>query len=270
MNISVTKSASIRTGENGAELTANIYPEAASQNVTWSIDSKYARLNSNKGKTISIEGNNNEEKAIDACYPLDQYIKWAPAQNNSWDYVNGINGAANGSGLLTIGRGARLLYTQDGKFGNMEVHLTVDPEKTAAQGFGSANGQYLEIYIKYDTRTKTGYGLRIERTIKCAFATDFTLYEYMNGISKPISQSISTTAFNTKCTIDLKAQNNILTAKSTSTAQQSADQIKAEISKNVFLSGQILENQYGGMGIQHTGTVGDGGRIQLKTLSISY
>ena len=35
--------------------------------------------------------------------------------------------------------------------------LNVDASKTAGQGFGSATGQYLDLYIKFDTRTLTGY-----------------------------------------------------------------------------------------------------------------
>lgn len=208
--------------------------------------------------------------SIDSYYPLDQYVNWIPAKGNSFEYASGIAGAAEGYGLLTVGQGVRLLYTQDGDFGDMRVNLKVNPEKTAAQGFGSANGQYLEIYIKYNTRTKTGYGLRIERTVKYGFATDFTLYEYVNGRGKSISNSVSTTAFNPGCNIDLWVEKNTLYAEATTKSQQSINQINAALPNSVYISAEISGNTYGGVGIQHTGTVGSGGRIQLKALSVSY
>jgi hypothetical protein len=436
INISITKNAKIRTGEDSAELTARVYPASASQNITWSIDSKYAILSSDKGTTINIKGKNTEEKpvdvvvtatadngisnqcivtvypsfidspsfvqlpvvsepqngsitayykldlryeggiredqsnitwyrcddekgtnpielavsrfnkaltsytltsgdvghyimvsvapkhlrshagqpvtaissraitmddikgtdaskydystnfenfstawqpelidgtwTIDAYYPLDQQVSWEAATTSPWEYTKGINGADKDNGLLTTGRGARILYTQDKKFGDMAINLTLDTEKIAAQGFGSANGQYLEIYIKYDTETKTGYALRIERTTKYGFATDFTLYEYIDGVGRPISESVSTTAFNPGCTIDLLVEDGVLYAKATSTTPQSSDQIKAGLQNEVSLSAEILENYYGGVGIQHTGTMGAGNRTQLKSITISY
>ena len=46
----------------------------------------------------------------------------------------------------------------------MSLTLNVDPTKTAGQGFGSATGQYMDVCLKFDTRSLTGYGLRIIRT----------------------------------------------------------------------------------------------------------
>lgn len=78
-----------------------------------------------------------------------------------WIYGPGMNGS-HGTGLLQDQKGARLLYTPlDGSYGDMAITLNVDASKTAGQGFGSATGQYLDLYIKFDTRTLTGYALRI-------------------------------------------------------------------------------------------------------------
>ena len=86
-------------------------------------------------------------------------------------------------------KGARLLYTPlDGQYKNMDITLNVDPAKTAGQGFGSATGQYLDLYIKFDTQTLTGYALRIIRTTKYSNAVDFQLMKYENGIATPISE----------------------------------------------------------------------------------
>lgn len=76
-------------------------------------------------------------------------------------------------GLLTTGHGARLLWTQKKESKDMSVHIVLNVKKTVGQGFGSAKGQCLEVYIKYNPATLSGYGLRIERTTKYGFATDF-------------------------------------------------------------------------------------------------
>ncbi len=56
----------------------------------------------------------------------------------------------------------RLLYTPlDGSYGDIWQSLNVDASKTTGQGFGSATGQYLDLYIKFDTHALTGYALRI-------------------------------------------------------------------------------------------------------------
>ena len=98
-----------------------------------------------------------------------------------WIYGPGMNGS-HGTGLLQDQKGARLLYTPlDGSYGDMAITLNVDASKTAGQGFGSATGQYLDLYIKFDTRTLTGYALRIIRTTKYSNAVDFILMKYENG-----------------------------------------------------------------------------------------
>ena len=67
------------------------------------------------------------------------------------------NECSHGTGLLQDQKGARLLYTPlDGSYGDMAITLNVDASKTAGQGFGSATGQYLDLYIKFDTRTLNG------------------------------------------------------------------------------------------------------------------
>ena len=85
-----------------------------------------------------------------------------------------------------------MMYTPiAGKYGNMEVALDVDPTKTAGQGFGSATGQYMDVCLKFDTRTLTGYALRIIRTTKYAKAVDFLLVRYDHGAITPLTARIT-------------------------------------------------------------------------------
>lgn len=207
---------------------------------------------------------------VDSYYPLNEKLVWKPAEGESWTYGEGVDGAFGEYGLLTTGRGARLLWTQEKGFNEMSVHMEINVEKTAAQGFGSATGQYLEAYIKYDTATLSGYALRIERTMKYGFATDFTLYEYTNGVGVPISETISSTAFNSKCCIRLWTMENHLYGEVESTHKQSKQQREAGLIEFVSLKSEIQSNNYGGMGILHTGTVSVGNRMQLVSLAIRY
>ena len=171
-----------------------------------------------------------------------------------WTYGEGFNGAV-GKGLFQTQRGARLMYTPLGdSYGDMSLILNVDPTKTAGQGFGSATGQYMDVCLKFDTKTLTGYGLRIIRTTKHAKAVDFYLVEYDHGQIKPISEAVSSTCYRTGCTITLNAEGNRLTAHVETTTPQPEDSSLPHV---VNLSAPMKPNAFGGIAIQHTGSCGE-------------
>ncbi len=183
-------------------------------------------------------------------------FEWTADPSDCWRYGAGINGCV-GTGLLQTKRGARLLYTPlQGDYGDMSVTLNVDPAKTAGQGFGSATGQYMDIYIKFDTKTLTGYALRIIRTVKFDHAVDFILMKYENGEAIEISRPVSSVCYHTDCTITLSVQNNRLTAH----AETSTPVVLTlpGLYRTVDLQAEIEPNVFGGTGIQHTGTAGEG------------
>lgn len=174
-----------------------------------------------------------------------------------WIYDSGINGAY-GTGLLQDQRGARLLYTPlEGLYKDMEITLNVDATKTAGQGFGSPTGQYLDLYIKFDTKTLTGYALRIIRTTKYSNAVDFVLVKYENGRTEEISKPVSTICYRTDCTIRLKAIGNKLTAHAETTTQLPPLPTDSSLKPSVEIEADITSNTFGGTGIQHTGTCGE-------------
>lgn len=173
---------------------------------------------------------------------------------NYWRYGRSDNGC-QGEGLTQTAQGARMVYTPMPKvYGDMSLTLQCDPQKTAGQGFSSARGQYMDVYIKYDTRTKTGYGLRIERTGKHSNAVDFTLMKFVNGRGTPVSESVSTTCYLTGCVINISLKGNTLH----SDAMTSTPQPDTRLAKSVSLSATVSPNSFGGFGIQHTGTTGEG------------
>lgn len=191
--------------------------------------------------------------------PLDtaEYDWQVVPDKDYWIYGPGMNGS-HGTGLLQDQKGARLLYTPlDGSYGDMAITLNVDASKTAGQGFGSATGQYLDLYIKFDTRTLTGYALRIIRTTKYSNAVDFILMKYENGVAEAISQPVSSTCYRTDCTITLTVKEGKLTAHASTTTPLPAPVTDPNLKLSVDLEADIASNTFGGTGIQHTGSCGE-------------
>jgi len=183
-----------------------------------------------------------------------------------WEYGKGFNGAV-GSGLLQAQRGARLMYTPLGKkYGDMRVVLCVDPTKTAGQGFGSATGQYMDVCLKFDPRTLTGYGLRIIRTTKHAKAVDFLLVAYENGKTRPVSEAVSATCYRTGCTISLIAKGTTLIAHVETLTPQPSN---SSLPHSVDLSATIPPSDFGGFALQHTGSCGES-TTMLHKLKIDW
>lgn len=175
-----------------------------------------------------------------------------------WIYGETGNGSV-GTGLCQGTQGARLMYTPVAEnCCGMDLKLLADPAKTAGQGFGSA-GQYMDICLKFDTETLTGYGLRIIRTEASSNACTFVLVRYKNGQTSSISDKVIASCYLTGCEITLKAEGTKLTAHVETPSPQLADQTAAGYVHSVDLTGEIEENVFGGVMILHTGTTGTGG-----------
>ncbi len=172
---------------------------------------------------------------------------------NAWIYGEGYEGNANMKGLLQTGRSATMLYTPvNGKYNNMHVAMKVSPFKTAGQGFSVAP-LYMDVLIKFDNKTLTGYALRIIRTTKYGNAVDCYFVKYENGIAKQISENVTTSCFRSPCTIDLKAEDNKLSAHVSTTREYPAYTKNPEILPEVFISTELEKNTFGGFGIQYNG-----------------
>lgn len=207
---------------------------------------------------------------VDSYKPADtQEFDWTPNPENSWTYGRGIDGGAHSTGLLQANKGARLLYTPvEDNWGDMNITLTVDPCKSAGQGFGSATGQYMDIYIKFDTQTLSGYALRVIRTTKHDKAVDFLLMQYKDGIAVPITEPVSSICYRTGCTLQLKTAGNLLTAHA-ETSTLLPPPHRPGLTSTVDLSADITPNAFGGAGIQHTGSTGASATL-LRKLMIDW
>lgn len=212
---------------------------------------------------------------VDYNRPADteSFGSWQGADTEEpWKYGTTGNGCV-GAGLYEGTQGARLMYTPvEGTYGDMSLKLVVDPAKTAGQGFGSA-GQYMDVLLKFDTSTLTGYGLRIIRTKASSNAVTFVLVKYDNGTVTEISDKVIASCYATGCTISLKVEGNKLTAHVETPTEQLADQAAKGYPHVVDLTADIAANSFGGVAIQHTGTTGAGGwqnTTMLHNLDITW
>lgn len=207
---------------------------------------------------------------VDSYKPEDTnaYGWQADNQNETWYYGTGINGC-KGTGLYALKAGGRLRYTPlPGSYGDMDVELLIDPSKTAGQGFGAALMQYLDIIVKMDTRTMTGYALRIIRTTKYANAVDFLFVRYDNGHVTEISQPVSTICYLTGCTVRISTRGTEIraTASTSSVLPKNDD---PNLKPTVDLSATIQPTGHGGFGIMYTGGAGEGANM-LHHLKIGW
>ncbi|BET69464.1 hypothetical protein ASA1KI_43820 [Opitutales bacterium ASA1] len=187
---------------------------------------------------------------------------------DSWTYGRGQSGSLDYFGLDQTARGARLFYTPAaGERGDMDVCARFAPDKNGGQGFGSATQQFLDVYIKYDLSTRTGYGLRIQRLTTdeiTAIGYDgagavsgcaFFLVRHTNGITTPVSDKIMSSAFVAECTVDLSFRQGRLSAAIRSTATSRGGDAFGYL-REVRLDALVPGNPHGGTGLLFTGSVG--------------
>lgn len=180
-----------------------------------------------------------------------------------WIYGTTGDGSV-GYGFYQGARGARMMYSGlSREYSDMSLDLVVDPAKTAGQGFGSA-GQYMDICVKFDTNTLSGYGLRIIRTAASSSAVTFKLVKYQNGVISDLSEGVQGTCFVTDCHINVSVSGTTLSANVYTTSKEVP---------GVTLTAQIETNGFGGVAIQTTGTTGTGGwqnTQMLHQLSLNW
>ena len=173
-----------------------------------------------------------------------------------WAYGEGEDGAEGCFGLIPVVRGARMMYTgrEGEQYKGQRLTLSLNPCKEMGQGFGSATGQYLDICIKFDTRTLTGYGLRFIRTPNHHNAVEVWLVEYRCGQITPITKPQTCYLFRRGCKLTLTASEGTLTARISNDQYQPDDPALAQ---PMTLSAPITHpNPFGGIHIQHTGSLG--------------
>ena len=205
---------------------------------------------------------------VDAFKPEDtgDYEWHVDMSQDCWFYGSGINGAV-GYGLLQNQQGARLRYTPVGsKFGDMDVTWVVDPSKLGGQGFASAKAQYLDLFIKFDTASLTGYALRVIRTTKFADAVDVEIVKYTNGSVEVISEAVSTDCFHTGTVLNIRTEGSKLIAHAEGYTPPEYKVNDPRIRSVVDIEAPYTPNDFGGIGLQHTSTVGWESKMMIHSV----
>ena len=207
--------------------------------------------------------------SLDGYAPAECVKKpFEAAESGNWTVVEGKSGALGHTGLVHAAQGARIFYTPVGEtFGNMYVKASFAPYKEAGQGFGSANNQFLDVFIKFDRETMTGYAFRIERLNTAdietyvgvsgsgaGMACAVSLVKWENGVSTHISDRVMTSAFLAVSTVELKAENGVLTGTISSTVDGARGGDAHGYAREVTLTAAYEENGLGGTGAINTGT----------------
>lgn len=187
-------------------------------------------------------------------------------EEDAWYYGKGRDGAVLDSGFIQTGRNACLLYTPlPSQKGDIDFELKVAPFKTAGQGFSVAH-MYMDVVVKYDAKSGTGYGLRLIRTTKYGNAIDCFFVHYEKGKATPISKAVSTSAFRTPCTINVSTSDDVLSAKLSTIASYSTNGYPDEVLSEVNMSVSIAENGFNGCGVLYNG----GAQTLFKALSVKW
>ena len=110
----------------------------------------------------------------------------------------------------------------------------------------------MDLYIQFDTKTLTGYALRVERTTKHSNAVDFSLVRYDNGIVTPLTKPISSPCFRTGCTLTIKIAGRHLSAHVESETVLPLE--TRHLPQQVDLKATVGPLSYGGTGLLYTGS----------------
>ena len=189
----------------------------------------------------------------------------AGTPGDAWYFGEGTEGAMGETGLLQ-GRFARLLYTPVGEtFGDMKLTMHVVPTKTAGQGFSIAS-LYMDVLVKFDTKTMTGYALRFIRTTKYHDAVDCMFVRYENGSVTEISKPVSTSCYRPSCNITIEVIGNRISAHAYSPDEYYMAPGRPEVLKEVNIGTDISPGTYGGFGLEYRG----GAATMIKEMKVEW
>ena len=192
----------------------------------------------------------------------DAYVSGLWTVRGTWAVVAGDD-FVHGYGIRPS-TPAYLLYQQDADCGDMQVDLMMASEK-AGQGFSvpgspaesGPRNLHADMYIKYDPRTRNGYGLRFWRTTKSADKCMFQLYKFENGVGSPLNdRHVLSGVFKTTTHMTLKATGTTLAVTATNDVDQ----------ETLALQGAIVPNRFGGAGVYWPG----GSSTVYSRIEISY
>ncbi len=182
-----------------------------------------------------------------------------------WSVVEPL--AEDGRWGLRVGpKNSTVLYRAGGPVGDMDLLVTLDPDKAEGQVFSipgspeDAKGPRGDILFKYDPETRNGYALRMWRTTQSANATMFQLYRITDGKGEPLDDKQQLTGV-------LKPSATFrITVRGEHVMVRAANTMDGE---TLSLEGKITPNTFGGAGVYWT-AAGLGGSTTVRQFQITY
>lgn len=191
---------------------------------------------------------------IEAKYLGDEvlgFVRFEQGSDECFTYMSGTDNALNKYGLVPTVRGAGLIYPVADSVSEYKVSMLLYPEKKSGEGFGSANGQYLELWMNYSSGA--GIALRIEREVCSDRGCMISIREYKGWTNHICSEKIFSTCFRGTCEISATYINKELMFKVEN------EEGKVELS-------YPLDKINTSFMLRHTGTVGVGNRFVLQKI----
>lgn len=139
---------------------------------------------------------------------VPNFIRFNHTADAPFTYACGTDGAAGIRGLLYTGRGACLVNPASVPVGALSLDIRLAVEKSTGEGFGSANGQYLELIMG---STESGLALRLEREASSDRGVFMSVRRYGGGVNELVGGKIFTRSYKTYCTIGARFDSGGLT-----------------------------------------------------------
>ncbi len=238
------------------------------------VESKHIRSEYQEKETC-ISSTAITQTGIDTSLSYDVDLSSFVTENNQtkeagyW-YVNNVdygvgykNGFLGYEGLFFNGNNSttpafsEIDYTPVAKaYKDMDVTLKVAPGKTAGQGFGS-NNNFLEVRLKYDLETNSGYAVRIVRTSGDSTKVQLVEKKADNTVAI-LKESGDTSVYMTECTIHAWVKDNKFYTHIETTKEQPSTAVAKGYLDKVDLEADITNTSTkGGFGAYLESSTGD-------------
>lgn len=182
-----------------------------------------------------------------------------------WRWGTGSNGSDGLWGLCNNNREPEpplLVFGQEGSYGDMSLSVEYSSGKVEGMGFGGS-GCYLDVMVKYDPATRSGYGVHIERVPATTNGTRWTLCRYADGQRTELTDGVLSAAFMPQSRFCVSVEGNTLRVTASTQSEKTPLQIKEQLPERLDLrwtddSGALGRDGFGGAAfrIYNSGTPG--------------
>ena len=186
--------------------------------------------------------------------------------SDPWQWGIGSNGSDGRWGLCnSYIRGAEpplMVFAREGSCGDMSLTVDYSSSKVEGQGFGGS-GCYLDVMVKYDPATRSGYGVRIERVPATTSGTLWTLYRFAGNDKTALTEGVLAGAFMPKSTLTVCVEGNTLRVQASTQSERTPLQVQEQLPGTLDLrwtdpEGALGRDAFGGcaLRIYNSGTPG--------------